>query len=573
MAGLCARIRRTATFAFPTLALAALPALAEDIGAYLAARTAVVQGDYAAASQWFAEAVSADPGNRQLLEGLIASEMGLGDIADAAKAAGALATSGGDSQIANFARVADAALREDYAAILSANAGELRIGDVLDQLVRAWAEVGLGRMSDALAAFDAVAARPGAEAFGLYHKALALGLAGDFEGSDAILSGQAAGPITLTKSGTLAHVQILSQLERNADATKLLDERLGREPDPVIDALRARLAAGEPLPFDAVRSGRDGIAEVFFTLANQLVVDATPTFAYLHARIAMALNPAHEDAVLLSAGLLERMGQPDLAAKTYAEITPDSPAFVIAEIGRAGALYTAGGQEEAIAVLQALSRTHGGYYLVQTALGDAMRRSERFPECAEAYQAAAKLIPEIGDRHWGLLYSTAICMERQSKWTEAEALFRQALALNPDQPQVLNYLGYSLVDRGEKLEEALGMIERAVAAEPQSGYIVDSLAWALYRLGRIDEALAPMERASLLEPLDPIVTDHLGDVYWAVGRVREARFQWHRALSLDPAETDADRIRRKLEAGLDAVLAEEGAQPLPGRNAAANDTE
>jgi Flp pilus assembly protein TadD len=152
-------------------------------------------------------------------------------------------------------------------------------------------------------------------------------------------------------------------------------------------------------------------------------------------------------------------------------------------------------------------------------------------------------------------------------WEQAEADFRAALELRPNQPQVLNYLGYSLVEKQAKLDEALDMIKRAVIAEPESGYIVDSLGWVLYRLGRYEEAVEHMERAVELMPLDPVVTDHLGDVYWAVGRVREARFQWSRALSFideedDTGEADPIRIRRKLEIGLDTVLAEEGAQPL-----------
>ena len=172
-------------------------------------------------------------------------------------------------------------------------------------------------------------------------------------------------------------------------------------------------------------------------------------------------------------------------------------------------------------------------------------------------------MPEPVGRHWSLFYSRGICHERGGDFPAAEVDFRRALALNPDQPQVLNYLGYSLVDRGEKLPEALEMIERAVAAQPDQGYILDSLAWALFRLGRHDEALKPMEQASLLEPVDPVVTDHLGDVYWMVGRTLEAQFQWRRALSFDPAEKDAQRIRRKLEVGLDVVMAEEAAAAAP----------
>jgi Flp pilus assembly protein TadD len=147
-------------------------------------------------------------------------------------------------------------------------------------------------------------------------------------------------------------------------------------------------------------------------------------------------------------------------------------------------------------------------------------------------------------------------------WPGAEADFRAALALRPGQAQVLNYYGYSLVERRERLDEALAMIEEAVRAEPQNGAIVDSLGWALFRLGRHEEAVVHMEQAAALEPSDPVVNDHLGDVFWAVGRKREAAFQWRRALSFGPDEAEAQRIRRKLEIGLDAVLAEEGAPPL-----------
>ncbi len=164
--------------------------------------------------------------------------------------------------------------------------------------------------------------------------------------------------------------------------------------------------------------------------------------------------------------------------------------------------------------------------------------------------------------HWLLFFSRGICAERLGRFDASDADFRRALELNPGQPQVLNYLGYSLVDRGLKLDEALSLIEQAVKAEPEAGYIIDSLAWAYFRLGRYQDALAPMEKASLLEPVDPVVTDHLGDVYWMVGRKREAVFQWHRALSFEPAEKDAARIRRKIEVGLDQVMQEEASGPV-----------
>ncbi|MBT8423727.1 MAG: tetratricopeptide repeat protein, partial [Silicimonas sp.] len=183
------------------------------------------------------------------------------------------------------------------------------------------------------------------------------------------------------------------------------------------------------------------------------------------------------------------------------------------------------------------------------------------------YTKALDTFAEPDRAQWFLYYARGISNERLGNWDAAEADFRAALDLNPDQPQVLNYLGYSLVEQKTKLDEALDMIERAVAARPDSGYIVDSLGWVLYRLGRYDEAVGHMERAAELMPIDPVVNDHLGDVYWAVGRGREAEFQWHRALSFIDHEDasgdiDPDRVRRKLEVGLDVVLQEEGAPPL-----------
>lgn len=414
-------------------------------------------------------------------------------------------------------------------------------------------------MSDALALFDEITRIDGMEAFGHFHKALALASVGDFEGADEILSGRAAGPIFVMRRGVFAHVEILSQLERNADALELLDRSFGTEPDPLVDALRRRLQAGEPIPFETVRTARDGIAEVFFSVGTALNDDADPVYTLLHLRIASYLRPDHSDATLLTADVLQRLEQHRLAAETYATFGPDDPNYVAAEIGRAGALRAQGNPEAAIEALQALARSHGDIIQVQFSLGDMLRMEERFDEAEVAYTAAIDLLPEVNDNDWILYFYRGIAHEQSKDWAPAEADFRRALDLNPTQPQVLNYLGYGLVDRGEKLEEALEMIKKAVAGDPKQGYIIDSLAWAYFKLGRYDEALEPMERASLLEPVDPIVTDHLGDVYWMVGRKLEARFQWRRALSFEPTEKDAERIRRKLEVGLDVVMQEEAA--------------
>lgn len=551
-----------------TLAALCLPAFAqdapkgEDAGAYLAARVATSENDYAQAAAWYDRLLQAAPEDPALLEGAVIANMGLGDVAKAAPLAERLAKTGSTSQVGWIAMVAEKAKQGDFKGILADQKAGRSAGKLLDGLVAAWSSLGNGDMTDAVAGFDALAKTQGLETFGNYHKALALASAGDFEGADKILSSKEAGPIAAMRRGVIAHVQILSQLERNKDALALLDSGFGTEADPQIDQIRAQLKSGEVVPFDTVTSAKDGIAEAFFTLATALRGEADDTYTLLYTRVTAYLRPDHGEALLLSGGLLESLDQPALAEATYAQIPAESSAYHIAEIGRADTLFAQDKPDAAIEVLQSLARTHGNLVGVQTALGDALRREERFKEAIPAYDAAIKLIGTPERRHWGLFYARGISHERSGHFKEFEADLRKALELEPDQPQVLNYLGYSFVDRGENLDEALKMIQTAVQKQPDAGYIIDSLAWAYFRLGKYEEAVEPMEKASLLEPVDPIVTDHLGDVYWAVGRQREARFQWHRALSFDPEEKDATRIRAKLKKGLDAVLAEEGAKPL-----------
>jgi tetratricopeptide (TPR) repeat protein len=558
--------RQSPLVAFALALALAFPAAAQDTegaaGAYLAAKVAASENDFREAARWYDRLIQVGVNDPATLEGAVIAHLSLGDFEKAAELARQLVQQGGRSQTAYIALLADQAKRGEFAPLIADTLAGRSIGRLLDDLVMAWAALGDGRMSDAVAGFDKLATSPGLEAFGLYHKALALASVGDFEGADNILSGREAGAIALMRRGAIAHAQILSQLERNPDALALLQQAFGTEADPQIDAFRARLEAGEPVPYDVVTNPVDGIAEVFFTLSTALRGEAEDGYTLIYARAAAYLRPDHSEATLLAAGLLESLGQNALAGETYAKIAPDDPTYHVAEIGRANTLIAEDKTDAALEVLQALTRSHGQFIEVQAALADALRRQERFTDAIPVYTQAIDLIPEPVQRHWTLFYSRGISNERAGNWPEAEADFRRALELNPDQPQVLNYLGYSFVDRGENLDEALGMIERAVAAQPEAGYIIDSLAWALFRLGRYDEAVEPMERAALLEPVDPVVTDHLGDVYWAVGRKLEARFQWHRALSFEPEEDEATRIRRKLEVGLDAVLAEEGAKPL-----------
>jgi tetratricopeptide (TPR) repeat protein len=544
--------------------LSPLPARADFAGAYLAARSADMAGDYLQARDYLTRALVADPSNPGLLDGLIAAQVGAGDVVAAVPVARRLVSLGGNSQAAAMVMLADMLAREDYAQVLKdLDAADGLVGPLVDRLVEGWAHLGAGSMAAALESFGALSGNEALTAFGLYHKALALAMVGDLEGAEALFSDESNG-LMGTRRAIFAHVQVLSQLGRGADALAELEAAFGTGSDPELDALRAALAAG-PVPFDTVRNARDGMAEVFHLMAVVLQGEAPDSQTLLHARISEFLRPDHSDAALVSASVLDRMGQGDLALAAYGRVAPDNPAYLVAASGKAQVLYRMGRKDEAIAAQTDLVARQGQYLSVHMGLGDMLRREERFADAAAAYSRGIDLLDTPEEQHWSLFYARGIAFERAKEWDKAEPDFRKALALNPDQPQVLNYLGYSLLDMNRNIDEALAMIEKAVEQRPEDGYIVDSLAWGLFLTGRFTEAVKHMERASLLMPVDPIVTDHLGDVYWAVGRKREAEFQWHRALSFDPEDKDAVRIRRKLEVGLDAVLAEEGLPALSER--------
>lgn len=545
----------------------ALPATANGLaGAYLAGRAASFESDYEKAAQYYTQALIADPSNPRVLESAASAYVNLGRVPQAFSIAQKMQISGIESQIAHLVITAEQFKQGDYDQLLEDIAAGRRIGPLVDGLVAAWAELGRGRMTEALARFDALSNEDGLKGFALYHKALALASVGDYEGADALFSGEEQGPLRQTRRGAMAHVEVLSQLDRSADALELLNALFGAETDPGIADYRARLEAGEVLPFTHVTNATDGAAEVFFSVAGVLSSDAAAGYTLLYSRLAEYLREDHVDAILLSAAMLENLERYELATESYNRVPRDHPAFHAAELGRADTLRRADKSDAAVEVLEQLAESHGDLPDVHTAMGDLMRSLQRFDAAIAAYDKSIALVGE-DDAQWFVHYARGISHERTDQWDQAEADFRRALELRPNQPLVLNYLGYSLVEKKIKLDEALDMIERAAAERPDSGYIIDSLGWILYRLGRYEEAVGHMERAAELMPVDPVVNDHLGDVFWAVGRETEAQFQWKRALSfIDPddedSEADPDRIRRKLDVGLDAVLEEEGAPPL-----------
>ena len=185
------------------------------------------------------------------------------------------------------------------------------------------------------------------------------------------------------------------------------------------------------------------------------------------------------------------------------------------------------------------------------ALGNILRARKNVRRMrARSTARRSRTIAKPEKPNWLIFYFRGICYERAKQWDKAEADLKKALELFPEQPHVLNYLGYSWVDQGMNLDEGMKMIRRAVEQRPDDGYIVDSLGWAYYRLGNYEEAVKHLERAVELKPEDPTINDHLGDAYWKVGRNLEARFQWSHARDLKPEPDELKKIEEKLKSGL-----------------------
>lgn len=182
------------------------------------------------------------------------------------------------------------------------------------------------------------------------------------------------------------------------------------------------------------------------------------------------------------------------------------------------------------------------------ALGNIERSRKKFDDCTQTYGQG---IDVTSDKpNWVLFYFRGICEERSKQWPKAEADLKKALELQPDQAHVLNYLGYSWIDQGLNLDEAMTMIRRAVEQRPDDGYIVDSLGWAYYRIGNYEDAVKNLERAVDLKPEDPTINDHLGDAYWRIGRKLEGNFQWAHARDLKPDPEELPKIEAKIRDGL-----------------------
>ena len=533
-----------------------------SFGGYLAGRHALSTKDFDAASTYLSRAIEDDLENPELLNGLISVQVSLGDIGAAKISSDNLDLLGVQTQLSNMVKIAIQLRNRDFDNAKQQIENEQGINPLLDKIVTGWAFADQGNFEDAETIFDEIGKGSSLAQFSQMQKASMLAAYGRYESALNTIENLEKNSNRISIDARALKVQLLLKLDNKEEATEYFSKIFGDGVNS--DAANLRMQVEDhpnAYSIEESLSLEAGIAYAFYAIADILKDDADPNTALLYVRLAQYLNENSQKTILLAADLLEQMGQYDLAVEEYAKISPSSSYFLSSELGRVGALRDGGKTEAALEVLYYLSREFSDIGIVHNSLGDFLRREERYSEAKIAYDRAVDIYRENNNVSWVVLYARGITHERLQEWDKAESDFRNALTINPDQANVLNYLGYSLIDRGEKLDEAMTMIEKAVSLQPESGYIVDSLAWGLFKLGQYETAIPHMEKAAELMPVDPIVTDHLGDLYWAVGRQLEAKFQWRRALSFDPELKDATRIREKLRIGLDRVLVNEGLKP------------
>lgn len=527
-----------------------------DMGAFLAGRQASADHQFGLASTYFERVLAQDADHIDSLNGLLGAYIGAARIDAALPIADRLVDLGVDSHAANLTRVTIALRDQNWQTVLDHLEADHSVGIMVDEISAAWASQALGDVPGAVEHLDKISTQRGVEAAALFHKAMILAKAGEAQQAEDILSKAGDGPLPISVDVLIARVQVLSQLDRHSDALQLIETY----PDPRMTALRRPIEAGAPVPFDVMTTPAEAMSDLFLTLADVLS-EQQPDAALIYARMAQTVLPDNPQAALMAADFLAQLERHDLAIDAIGLIPDGVPLRNAADQLLAEQHEAMGDVDAAIATLERLVAQNPDAPFIVVALGDMQARHQDNEGANASYTTALDLMPADQPGRWIVLYTRAIAREQLDLWPQAEADFRAALKLEPNQPNVLNYLGYSLLERSGDAEEALEMITRAVDAEPHNGAIVDSLAWAYYRLGRFPEAVTPMERASELEPVDPIITDHWGDVLWAVGRKQEAVFQWKRALSFEPEDDLRARILRKLDQGLDAVLISEGKDP------------
>src|SRR5215211_4865912 len=521
-------------------------------GSYLAARHASVERDANSAAAFYRSALRSDPKNNELLDRAFISSLADGDIDEAVKLSDRILTQDKSNRVARLV-VGVRDLKQKKYATAQININQSIRGPITDliaTLLSGWASYGSGDTKVAIANIDKLTGPEWYPIFKDLHSGMILELANREKDAGTRLERA----YKLDDSMLRVADAYGRWLSRNKDAAaaaaiyEAFDKKLPRHP-LVQEGLRETRAGKKLSPL--VDSAQAGAAEALYGIGATLTRRGGEDLALVYLQLALYLQPNHSMALLSLADLYESVKKPQMAIKVYERVPAHSPLKKNAQIQLATNLDTADRSEEAIKILKGVTAEDPKDIEAIMALGNIERGRKKFADCVQTYSMGIDAMPAAAEKNaWVTYYYRGICEERSKQWIKAETDMRKALEMQPEQPHVLNYLGYSWIDQGINLDEGMKMIKRAVDQRPDDGYIVDSLGWAFYRIGNFEDAVKNLERAIDLKPEDPTINDHLGDAYWRVGRTLEAKFQWAHARDLKPEPDELPKIEAKINNGL-----------------------
>jgi tetratricopeptide (TPR) repeat protein len=521
-------------------------------GSYLAARHASVERDANSAAAFYRSALRSDPKNNELLDRAFISSLADGDIDEAVKLADRVLTQDKSNRVARLV-VGVRDLKQKKYATAQININQSIRGPITDliaTLLSGWASYGSGDTKAAIANIDKLTGPEWYPIFKDLHSGMILELANREKDAGTRLERAYKLDDSMLRVAD-AYARWNSRNKDAAAATAIyeaFDKKLPRHP-LVQEGLRETRAGKKLSPL--VDSAQTGAAEALYGIGATLTRRGGEDLALVYLQLALYLQPSHSMALLSLADLYESVKKPQMAIKVYERVPANSPLKKNAQIQLATNLDTADRSDEAIKILKGVTAEDPKDIEAIMALGNIERGRKKFADCAQTYSMGIDAMPAAADKNaWVTYYYRGICEERSKQWSKAEADMRKALEMQPEQPHVLNYLGYSWIDQGINLDEGMKMIKRAVDQRPDDGYIVDSLGWAFYRIGNFEDAVKNLERAIDLKPEDPTINDHLGDAYWRVGRILEAKFQWAHARDLKPEPEELPKIDAKIANGL-----------------------
>jgi tetratricopeptide (TPR) repeat protein len=515
-------------------------------GLFLSGEAALADGHSSEAQDFFARAreKGGDPG--LLTERGFSASLLAGDISRAAALAPTTGAPDSMERLGRLVRAVEAMAKDDGKTAKTL----LAVDDFgfphrsAAALLRPWAAAEAGDMEGAVVLPEGRGDRL-VDYFGKLGRAQIFERAKRFDEAEtdfkAITAGDSPPPLTV-----LAYGAFLERRGKTAEALALYDTALANQPAGGADGLtaaRARAAAGKPPP--PAPTLKEGAAEALLAPAATMQAAKQNQLALAYLRLALRLDPHRDEAWVMLGDVKMEEGDIAAAREAYSQPKPDSTQSLPARTKLAWSYQSDKNPEMALKLARETAQS--GDPEARLALGDLLRVNERYDEAAVLLTG---LINEEKTPDWRLLYARGVSYERLNRWPEAERDLQAALKARPDDPEIQNYLGYSWIDRGINVKEGMALVEKAVASNPKSGAMTDSLGWAYYRLGDYKKAVGLLEAAVEMEAGEPEINDHLGDAYWRVGRRDEARFQWRRVLTLDPPEKLKAAAEGKLATGL-----------------------